>query len=245
MPGMTRTASPLYPYPQPVPVALRSGRKQIAPRGKASTTSGTLSHVLWGKDFLEHLPYRLSHKHDVEVVRGEWDRVQEFLSWFPELQERPRRGHASNPEVDQAKQVYFESFCDLMECRRRGETIGIFIGAPEDWSTYYCRVLAIRPDLNTRSLLRRFSKECVEAPLRRLGVERLIGETGPSHTAMARLFLELGFHVTGQRLTERWGPLTRYTKFLDASCSEQFRHRYGAERGDRNHRGQPKKGGNP
>lgn len=246
---MSRSASPASPPERAVTVALRSGRKQTAERSKArnstvNATQPTLSQTLWGKDFLEDLPYTLSNAHNIQVVRGDWDRAAEFLSWFPELQEESSR-QAIRPEVQEAKQRYLRVLSDLMECRKDGQTIGIFIGAPEDWSTYYCRVLAMHPQYNVRPMLRRFARHCLEKPLSKLGVERLVGETSPANTAMARWFLELGFHITGQRLTDRWGPMTRFTKFLDQSCSKKFAHRCNGGRGERKHRGHSRKGGNP
>lgn len=245
---MGRSATPVDSHTHASPVTFRSGRKQTADRTRRATTDAgmepTLSQTLWGRDFLEHLPLTLSEQKGLVVERGDWQRVGDFLSWFPEVQEEQQRA-SMRPEVIAAKRRYMQTFSDLIECRKDGQTVGIFVGNPEDWSTYYCRVLAFHPGYALRPLLRRFARECLERPLAELGVERLVGETGPTHTAMSRWFLDLGFHVTGQRLTDRWGPLTRFTKFLDTSCSKRFAHRYGTGRGDRRHRGHNKKGGTP
>ena len=189
----------------------------------------TQSEQLWGADFLADVPGRLSGNGDFEVMRGSWNRAATFLRRFPMLAEDSGRdgSHGSR-----AKRRYLRTFCDLIECRQHGRTVGIFVGAPEDWSTYYCRVLAFDSGFALRPLLRRFARECLETPLAQLGVERLVGETGPMNTVMSRWFMDLGFHVSGQRLTERWGPLTHFTKFLNRDCSEMFAHRYTQGRGD-------------
>jgi len=195
----------------------------------SSLRTPTQSEALWGADFLADAPRHLSGTSGVEVLRGDWDRASAFLRRFPMLAENLAESQA---HTSAAKRRYLRTFCDLIECRKDGQTVGVFIGAPEDWSTYYCRVLAVDPSFAVRPLLRRFTRECLERPLAQLGVDRLVGETGATNTAMSRWFIDLGFHVSGQRLTERWGPLTHFTTFLDRDCSQMFAHRYTQGRGD-------------
>jgi RimJ/RimL family protein N-acetyltransferase len=117
--------------------------------------------------------------------------------------------------------------CDLLEIRCAQRTIGVLVGAPEDWSTYYVRTFAIAPDYQKRALIMRFVEECLFTPLTRLGVQRIHADTLPSNRPMTRLFGDLRFYATGQQLSERWGPLVRYTKFLDPACEALFLHRLG------------------
>ena len=102
------------------------------------------------------------------------------------------------------------------------------IGEPEDWSSYYIRTLAILPDYQRPALLRRFVRACLEEPLTAHHVERVTAETSPSNVAMSRFLTEYRFHVTGHQLSERWGPLVRYTRFLDPDRDAMFQARFGA-----------------
>jgi RimJ/RimL family protein N-acetyltransferase len=115
----------------------------------------------------------------------------------------------------------------LIELRHCDTTVGLLVGAPEDWSSYYVRVFALRPDFQRPELARRFARECLFAPLAERGVERVIADTSPANVAMSRLLTELHFHVTGSDLSDRWGPMTRYTRFLSARCEAEFVRKFG------------------
>jgi RimJ/RimL family protein N-acetyltransferase len=116
----------------------------------------------------------------------------------------------------------------LIEIAVEGQSVAVFVGAPEDWSSYYVRMFAVSPRFQQRGLIRRFVRECVLAPLEQYGVERLVADTSPLNVPMLRLFAELKFQPTGHHLSERWGPLVRHTKFLDPSCESAFRARFSA-----------------
>ena len=189
----------------------------------------TLSESLWGEDFLAHLPIVIEGPTPVTAVRGEWDRVATFSEQFPGLREEAGECVLS-PAMSRAKQRYVRSCCDLIEFWVEGEVVGVFIGNPEDWSTYYCRVIAFsRPGLG-RAVMDEFAQRCIFEPLTRLGVQRLTGETAPTNVAMARWFMALGFLPTGQRLTERWGPILHFTKHLQVETKQAFLKRFGPNR---------------
>jgi hypothetical protein len=103
----------------------------------------------------------------------------------------------------------------------------VIVGAPEDWSSYYIRIFAVLPAFQRPALTRRFVRECLFEPLTACGVQRLVADTSPANLAMARGFSEMHFHVTGHQLSDRWGPLVRYTKFLDPACESVFLERFG------------------
>jgi ribosomal protein S18 acetylase RimI-like enzyme len=136
-------------------------------------------------------------------------------------------GCTPNAFAQKSKQAYLSTGCDLIGLTHAGKMVGIMVGAPEDWSSYYVRVFALAPAYQRPGLTRRFVRECLFEPLARHGVERVIADTSPANAAMTHLFNELDFFVTGNQLTDRWGPLIRYTKFLDPACEQQFQRRFG------------------
>jgi ribosomal protein S18 acetylase RimI-like enzyme len=203
-------------------------------RGEANARTNTyprlsapqsLSAQLWGLDFNALLPRTLSVGGTRAVV-GEIARVRTFLSEsFPMLTEEAL-GTRSSAFVGDAKRRYLSSTCDLIELRHGDETVGAFVGAPEDWSTYYVRIFAVARQFQQPGLVRKLIRECIFEPLEAHGVQRIAADTSPANRAMSRLFSELKFHVTGQQLSDRWGPMVRYTKFLDAACEAAFLERF-------------------
>lgn len=184
-----------------------------------------LSQQLWGADWRAPMPWTLTSS-GVVAVESVAGRCHDFVcTQFPGLHEAPAGAAAQRPpSVAKARYV---SLNDNIELRHGEQTIGVFIGAPEDWATYYCRILCIDRAHRSPMMIRRFCNRLFEQ-LTAVGVERFVAETGPTNTAMNGLFNKLGFVVSGQRLTERWGPLVRYTKYLDADYGDRFVSRFGA-----------------
>jgi hypothetical protein len=186
----------------------------------------TLSKQFWGVDLCEQLPRAISQD-GTQAVPGDLGRIQQFLTQHFSCLREEATSAASNNWLATVKRTYLANSSDLVELRHEDRTVGAVIGAPEDWATYYVRIFAMAPNFQKRPLIRRFIRECLFEPLAACGVQRITAETSPANHAMARLFTELQFHVTGHQLTERWGPLVRYTKFLDRTCEAAFLERFG------------------
>lgn len=185
----------------------------------------SLSAKLWGLDLGEGLPRVLSHD-GITAMPGDLTRVRSFLAAeFPSFGEETL-GASPFESIINAKRWYLGSASDAIELRLADRTIGVLVGAPEDWSSYYIRVFAVIQLYQRPALIRRFGRECVFEPLALHHVERVVADTSPTNLAMARCFSELHFHVTGHQLSDRWGPLVRYTRFLDPACEAAFLKRF-------------------
>jgi hypothetical protein len=57
-------------------------------------------------------------------------------------------------------------------------------------------------------------------------VERVDVETSPSNLATMHIMNRFRFNVTGQVLSERWGALVKFSKFLDGDCEKVFLRQY-------------------
>jgi hypothetical protein len=157
---------------------------------------------------------------------GDLGRIRAFLAnEFPTLTEEGLAAAPLDPLLADTKRWYLGQACDLVEMQKDGETIGAMIGAPEDWSTYYLRIYAVSPRYQRPILTRRFY-ECMVEPLLACSVQRVVTDTSPTNASAARRLSEMNFHVTGQQLSDRYGPLIRYTKFLDPTAEAAFVARY-------------------
>jgi hypothetical protein len=185
----------------------------------------THSTQLWGFSVCDDLPRKISSD-GVEAVVASYERISCFLAEQYAMFTEEGLGSAPNAFAQKSKHAYLAG-CDLITLIHRDKTVGIMVGAPEDWSSYYVRVFALVPEYQRLALTRRFVRECLFEPLARRGVERVVAETNPANVAMSRLLHELDFFVTGNQLSDRWGTLIRYTKFLDPACEQQFLRRFG------------------
>jgi ribosomal protein S18 acetylase RimI-like enzyme len=119
-------------------------------------------------------------------------------------------------------------FCDESDVfvfRSGAQTIGILIGHPTDWSTYYIRTAALLPDYRGRELVPKLL-EILAAKLRAVGVERIQAETSPVNVSTMRLFLNVGFRVTATSLSERWGALVHTTWLLSDEADNVFHRQF-------------------
>jgi N-acetylglutamate synthase-like GNAT family acetyltransferase len=184
----------------------------------------TLSKQLWDLDLCAGCPYDLGH--GIAVVPGDFERIATFLRtefrWMSETRSAPPPAN-----ILEAKRMYLAELSDALELQRDGQCVGVFLGSPEDWSTYYIRTFAVLPNAQHRSTVRRFFRDCLYEPLRSCGVERVFAYTSPKNVAMSRVFSELDFAVTGNNLSEGWGPMIRYTYFIDPHAEQDFTQRYG------------------
>ncbi len=107
-------------------------------------------------------------------------------------------------------------FCDEMDVlvfRDGARIVGVMMGHPVDWSTYYWRTIALLPEMQERRIATRVL-ELTDAPLRAAGVARLEGECLPGNLRMVKMLTGQGYLVTSTVASERFGVLLRLTKFL-------------------------------
>lgn len=219
-------------YSEVAALNLTHGSHRFSSREEASgvvarVLPGRATHSarLWGFSICDDLPRKVTSD-GVQAVVGDWNQIQRFVHEQYAMFTEEGLGAAPNAFAQRSKQAYFTG-CDLITLTHNNKMVGLLVGAPEDWSSYYVRVFALLPEYQRPALTRRFVRSCVFEPLARRGVERVVAETSPANVAMSRLLSELGFVVTGNQLTDRWGPLIRYTKFLDPACEAQFHRRFG------------------
>lgn len=182
---------------------------------EASRGITTLSNRYWGVDLGARLPFALNEDGmDVVVVRGEAARITAFLaSEFPSFA-GTMPAEPPSPAVTGARRKYLEQDCDLFEIRSDGQTVGVIIGSPYDWSSYYLRICAVLKRFRSQTLVFNCLNELLYAPLAAAGVERVIADASPANIAVTYSFVRHRYYHTGQQLTDRWGAITRYTKYL-------------------------------
>jgi len=183
-----------------------------------------MSQRIWNFDWADHLPWRFDK---ISVESGSFS-----VDALPFIRDHYARIFAgadaaqrflADPLTDAKRR--FGDEMDVLVFRAQGLTVGLLIGHPLDWSTYYMRSVAILPEYRDRRLLTRVMEKTYE-PLREAGVERIEGECSPSNGPMMRMLTGLGFLVTSTANSERWGATVRSTKFLREEAEDVFARQF-------------------
>lgn len=124
-------------------------------------------------------------------------------------------------EENSESKARFVREMDVYSFESEGEIVGVSYAHPSDWSSYYFRSFALRPDAQARGIPMKFMRAAC-GRLREAGVRRAEAECLPTNAAMQRTLAAGGFVVTGSVASERWGFVLRLTKFLDDEAHDRF-----------------------
>lgn len=182
---------------------------------------GPLSQVLWGFSWSDILPYGIGNE-GVQVVGSTFDSALPFIhNHYAEIFHEDPTVSPFVTKVDAARQRYYRAAGDFFEFVHEGRTVGLLIGTPIDWGSYYIRSAAALPRYQGKKIIQRFFPVLFEQ-LKRAGVERVEADTSPSNMATMHLLTRLRFNMTGTVLSERWGAHVHFTKFLDEASEGVF-----------------------
>lgn len=178
-----------------------------------------LSSLLWGVDWVAHLPIALD---GVTVRLASYDECVPFVRrHYAEIFQEDGSSPFTTARVDPAKERYYRHAGDFFAFELEGEMVGLVIGTPSDWSTYYIRSAAILPAHSGKKTIQSLLPVLFEV-LKAAGVERVEADTSPSNLAVITILTRLSFNVTGTVLTDRWGAHVQLTRFLADDREEVF-----------------------
>jgi hypothetical protein len=192
----------------------------VTPRRSASRPV-SLSQRLWGLDWERLLPWQID---DVVVEPGSLEEALPFMrDHYTEIFSTGD-GRFFTEMMSEAKRRFFAEM-DIFVLRVATETVGLVMGHPSDWSTYYVRSVALLAEHRARGVFPRFL-EHFYGPLRNAGVERIEADASPSNQAVIRLHISQGSIVTATGSSERWGAFVRFTKFLNEEPQNVFNRQF-------------------
>jgi ribosomal protein S18 acetylase RimI-like enzyme len=181
-----------------------------------------LSQRLWDLSFERLLPWQLDESVFVEF--GTFDRALPFMQeHYGEIFGAGESGFLVEPMTEPKRRFCAEM--DVFVFRAESETVGVILGHPTDWSSYYLRSAAFVRDYRGRGLMQRFAEHCWPL-LREAGVDRIEAEVSTSNAPLLALQIKDGFVPTSMVTSERWGALLRMTRFLGPECKEVFRRQF-------------------
>ena len=185
----------------------------------------SLSSALWGIDWSETLPLEVT-RDGVSVHASSYEESLSFVeNHYALIFEEVQSGPFSNTKLSDSKMRYYRIAGDFFEFKDGATTIGLLVGTPTDWSSYYIRSAAVLPEYQGRKVIQRFFPFLFER-LKEAGVERVEADTSPANMATMHLLTRLRFNVSGTILSERWGAHVHFTKFLNDIVEDAFLGRF-------------------
>ncbi len=179
-----------------------------------------MSRTLWGIDWGQHLPYE---EGGFRVRPSNYERAKAFvLANYASVFEEEGNASPFATDVSPAKTRYYEVFGDFFEFHHDREWAGLLVCTPTDWSTYYIRSAALVPKYQGRRIIQHFYANVLFPTLKGAGVERVEFDTSPSNMAMMHIATRLRFNNTGTILSERWGAMVHFTKYLNTDKEDVF-----------------------
>jgi RimJ/RimL family protein N-acetyltransferase len=212
---------------QSIPVeSLRGHAKRTHTSPEEAAPLRKFSESVWNIDWSEHLPCQVTQD-GIVVDYSTFERALPFIAahFATIYEEDPATSSFPQRGMTEAKSRYYRQFADTFEFKDRGETVGFFICTPVDWSTYYLRFIAILKEYQGKKLFQEFLPTLFDI-LGSAGVERVEADTSPSNLAIVHILNKFKFNVAGTNLTDRWGALIRFTRFLDRASEGIFLRQY-------------------
>lgn len=194
----------------------------VAPAGGGHDPNmvAPMSQQLWGIEWAAELPFESG---GLRVEFSSYERAKLFVAaHYATVFEEHGTTSPFATDFSPVKRRYYEMFGDFFEFFDGDELAGLLVCNPTDWSTYYIRSAAMLPKYQGRRIVQQFYTSVLFPRLQRAGVERVEFNTSPSNLAMMHIAARLRFNNTGTILSERWGAMIHFTKFLAADKEEVF-----------------------
>ena len=183
-------------------------------------TLETMSKKLWGIDWAQHLPF---NNGGFEVRPSDYERAASFIrEHYNTVFEEEAGASPFATDLSAAKAQYYRLFGDFFDFFHGDELAGLLVCTPTDWSSYYIRSAALVPKYQGRRIVQQFYQDAMFPVLRDAGVERVEFDTSPANLAMMHIAARLRFNTTGTILSERWGAMVHFTKFLSGDKEDVF-----------------------
>lgn len=187
-----------------------------------------MSEIIWKINWKDFFPHPFS-KGNFQAVPSTFSRTLHFLKkHFKNIYELEKNNNGFiSEDYTSEKLRYYEMAGDFFEFRDidHNKTIGIFIGTPIDWSSYYLRHASILPDYHNYKIYQEFI-ELLLYILKKHKVERVEGATSPSNLVVVHSLNKMGFNISGMELSERWGSMLRFVKFLSSKHESTFLNQF-------------------
>ncbi|HLD99337.1 MAG TPA: GNAT family N-acetyltransferase [Bdellovibrionota bacterium] len=197
-----------------------------------STWQRWLSSRIWNLNWSTYFPFNIpgnipgetsGEASNLTVQLSSFDTVAHFLA--PNFGRIYEEDLNATPflcfETSEAKNRFYREAADFFAFKDGEKTIGVLVGNPLDWSTYYLRNVSILPEYQNRNIFQPFFGHLLSI-LADNSVERAEADIALSNLRQVHILNKLGFNITGMTNSERWGATARFTKFFSRKHETAF-----------------------
>lgn len=193
-----------------------------------NTSAGpTGSDLFYGIDWDQHFPVQLKEKDGSptrrRIVRSTAKEIFAFYEkHYDEIFLRDGKTHPFFVEPMTAQRLhYYELMGDFFAFLDGDQMVGVFVGNPLDWSTYYLRSTGLVTTHQGLGFSHTFFN-LLFSTFKKNGVRRLEADVSPGNFIEIEFLNKRGFRPVGYHASDRWGTMLRFCKFLDSQCEETF-----------------------
>lgn len=182
------------------------------------------SSTLWGIDWSRYFPTPFGK---VTAELASFAEIAAFSKkHFPEIYHHtPGTQRFADTAAAAVRERYYKIAGDFFAFRDGGVLVGVAVGSPLDWSGYNFRNVSLLPSHHGQGIYQEFFPFLAEI-LRSHGVERLEGDVAPSNQPHIHALTKMGAVVTGLNLSDRWGAVLHFTKYLLDGPQEVFHDQF-------------------
>ena len=182
-----------------------------------------LSQILWGIDWSHFLTDIQGNSGKIYHCQLEMGLNRPEFNDFLEKsgQEFQNNQNFESEQPCDLKKKFYSDISDTFSITTESKTVGLIISAPIDWETYHIRYVHIDPNFRREGLSYIFLEEIFNI-LKQHSIKRIETESSPMNRSSIGLCKKLGFIQTGNILSDRWGALIKWTKFLDKKLENIF-----------------------
>lgn len=155
------------------------------------------------------------------------DEVNDFVKnhykeiFSKNLEESPFTILKSSPFKEAFSRICMDHFIFKVD----DEPIGFFMGNLVDWESYYLRYINILPNFRRYQISMDFYHYFLDV-LNRVGVNKAEAHLSSNNSSQIKKLIKLGFILTGQQLTIRWGTLANFSKYFDEDENHKFQGQF-------------------
>ncbi len=139
--------------------------------------------------------------------------------------------HFFQEPMTEKKETFLRDKTDHFLFQKDGNVIGVVMGNPIDWCSYYIRYCAFEEKFQKLGIVQHSFPVLIQS-ISSMGFQQIEIDVSPSNHPQIQVMNRTGFIISGQMNSEKWGSLIRFTKYIDTQRQKTFLSIFTQGKGD-------------